>query len=340
MNANNQYLTLFANCIPVKGASRSVICDTQHKRVKFIPNSMYDWIQELKSISIEDYQKELNENQIQITNDYIDFIIQNDFGFFCTKEELAWFPEYDGSYESPNEIENAIIDSDDSSNHNYQKIFSQLEQLGCEAIQLRFFDAIKFEQLNKILSHLEQSSIVSIDLALPFSQEWSNEKVKDALNKHPRIFQLTLTSFPATLDPYPNEHRANLVCSSKVIDSNSHCGIIDPKYFRLMKESMIEARDFNNCLNKKISIDVHGTIKNCPTMSESFGNIASTTLEEALNSNGFKTKWFIKKDDIKICQDCEFRYICSDCRAYTQNEDAYGKPLKCNYNPEKMEWKS
>ena len=74
-------------------------------------------------------------------------------------------------------------------------------------------------------------------------------------------------------------------------------------------------------------------------MKESFGNIKDTTLKEALNKKGFKKLWNINKDKIKVCQDCEFRYICTDCRAYIENpEDIYSKPLKCGYNPYTAEW--
>ena len=59
----------------------------------------------------------------------------------------------------------------------------------------------------------------------------------------------------------------------------------------------------------------------------------------AINSDGFKDKWRITKDQIEICKDCEFRYVCSDCRAYVENpEDIYSKPLKCGYNPYTCEW--
>ena len=53
----------------------------------------------------------------------------------------------------------------------------------------------------------------------------------------------------------------------------------------------------------------------------------------------FKKYWFINKDQIAVCKDCEFRYICTDCRAYIENpEDMYSKPLKCAYNPYTSEW--
>ena len=78
-------------------------------------------------------------------------------------------------------------------------------------------------------------------------------------------------------------------------------------------------------------------------MPQSFGNIKDTTLEEALNHPEFKKYWNITKDQIEVCKDCEFRHICTDCRAYTerthfQEDIDLSKPLKCGYNPYTNEW--
>ena len=78
-------------------------------------------------------------------------------------------------------------------------------------------------------------------------------------------------------------------------------------------------------------------------MAQSFGNIKDTTLEEALNHPDFKKYWNVTKDQIEVCKDCEFRHICTDCRAYTERTHFNGdidlsKPLKCGYNPYTNEW--
>jgi radical SAM protein with 4Fe4S-binding SPASM domain len=62
-------------------------------------------------------------------------------------------------------------------------------------------------------------------------------------------------------------------------------------------------------------------------MQKSYGNIKYTTLTEALNKKGFKDNWHIHKDQIEVCKDCEFRYMCTDCRAYIeQPNDKFSNP--------------
>ena len=68
--------------------------------------------------------------------------------------------------------------------------------------------------------------------------------------------------------------------------------------------------------------------------TKSFGNIKDTTLEEAINKPGFKDLWYICKDQIDVCKDCEFRYMCTDCRCFIKDPDnIYSQPAKCPYNP-------
>ncbi len=46
----NQYLKLFACCIPVKGQSRSIICDLQRYNFDFIPNDLFDLLDKQASL--------------------------------------------------------------------------------------------------------------------------------------------------------------------------------------------------------------------------------------------------------------------------------------------------
>jgi len=117
------------------------------------------------------------------------------------------------------------------------------------------------------------------------------------------------------------------------------CGVIAINSFCINMPLFTESQHYNTCLNRKICIDENGEIKNCPAMSRSFGNIKDTTLEEALNKPGFKGLWGIRKDDIDVCKDCEFRYMCTDCRCFIRNpEDIYSQPAKCTYNPYQALW--
>ena len=99
-----------------------------------------------------------------------------------------------------------------------------------------------------------------------------------------------------------------------------------------------ESLNYNNCLNRKLGLDKHGFVKNCPSFNTNFGKIESIDLNNLFLNKKFISFWKIKKDDVKICKNCEFRYICSDCRVFTKNNEIDGKPSKCNYDPITNVW--
>jgi len=74
-------------------------------------------------------------------------------------------------------------------------------------------------------------------------------------------------------------------------------------------------------------------------MERSFGNIKDTTLKKAIEKPGFKDLWYIHKDQIDVCKDCEFRHMCTDCRCFIKDPDnIYSQPAKCTYNPYVCKW--
>jgi SPASM domain peptide maturase of grasp-with-spasm system len=138
----------------------------------------------------------------------------------------------------------------------------------------------------------------------------------------------------------PNGKLTRIIVTTQTLTSEQHCGLVLPDYFVVNLPMFTEAQHFNTCLNRKLSVDKQGNIKNCPAMPESFGNVANTRLATALQNDTFKEKWRITKDDIAVCKDCEFRYICTDCRAITMDGHVRGKPAHCRYNPYTAEWEN
>ena len=70
-----------------------------------------------------------------------------------------------------------------------------------------------------------------------------------------------------------------------------------------------------------------------------FGGIDSMDINAVLKNKKFNSVWAINKDKIDVCKDCEFRYICVDCRAFLKDpSNELSKPLKCNYDPYHGQW--
>jgi len=353
MNINSSenldtYLHLHADCIPVKGASRSAICDLTRNEIIFFPTEYYEVLEFLISDKIGNLLNGLEcEEEKRFVIEFIDFLDQNELIIFL--KDTSMFPPIEEQWDIPAIIRNAIVDVD-TIHHDFDKIFNDLDELGCQFVQIRSFsDLLKLEDLYRVLSSSHHKSIQSVELLLKYNAGTPDEAYIELVEKQPIISNLTIHSSPEArilmVDYGCDEDSGRYIKKqihlvSQFIDSQIHCGIITVKALNAPSpDNFFETRLHNGCLNRKVSIDAFGEIKNCPSMSKSYGNIRNTSLNLAINSDGFKDKWRITKDQIEICKDCEFRYVCSDCRAYVENpEDIYSKPLKCGYNPYTCEW--
>lgn len=330
------YFILYANCLPVKGANRSIICDLQRNQFWYIPNDLYDILIEFNKVSIAEIKKYYNNKQNDIIEEYFDFLLVNDLGFLGSSNDVDNFPSITLEWDEPSIITNSIVDSNINSRHNFENIFNQLEQLGCKYLQLRFFDEIELSIIDEILDNLKTHRIISVEIILPFVDNLT-EDLNRLTQKHGRITQIVF--FGAKSQELITKNYTKIIYVLDKIDSVLHCGVISQKFFSINIKNYTESINHNSCLNRKISIDSFGEIKNCPSMLKSYGNIKEITLTDVLLNDEFKAVWSINKDNIKACGNCEFRYICTDCRAYTENpKDIYSKPLKCGYDPTTCQW--
>ncbi len=335
---SNIPFVLYAHCIPVKGKSRSVICDLHRNSMHLIPNDLYEILIRFKGKSIENIKKNYQNKYDDTIDEYFTFLSQRKLIFHTNTPEL--FPELNMEWDSPNEITNAILDQDINSDYDLFEAIDQLEELGCQYLQFRFFNEIKIELLFELTEYLtvKSSSISSLSVVLPFSKGLDINKYEQIIKLNPRITFMLI--YCAPLGKIIKGTRGDcLIFIQKDIKIDKSCGIIHPDYFSINVKNFTESLKYNSCLNKKISIDINGYIKNCPSMSFDFGNIKNTTLKKALASPFFRKEWDVIKDHIEGCKDCEFRYVCTDCRAYIEDPDnKLSKPLKCGYNPENNTW--
>ncbi len=316
-----------------------MICDVQRGSFHLVPNGLYEILTEHKQRAISAIKATYQHQYDETIDEYFDFLVSNEFGFYCEEPDLELFPDISMDWEVPFEITNAIIDVNTQSQHDYTRILDQFENLGCRHFQLRVYVEKPLNYYVDLLDNLENRRIISVELLIKFGAETILENLKKLTDKYPRIHNLIVhsTSFNQ-INPDPSG-MGNVVFVKQEISNANHCGLISTDYFSINLTTFLESQKHNTCLNRKISIDVEGNIKNCPSMTKSYGNIRDTTLREAIEKQGFKDVWYIHKDQIEVCKDCEFRHICTDCRAYIQDpNNIYSKPAKCSYNPYTATW--
>lgn len=333
---SKKYFKMFACCIPVKGASRSIICDLQRNSFEFIPNDLFNIISLFPEMNIFSIKEKYNNKFDETINEYLDFLLENEFGFYCSKDELAFFPDLNLEWHYPAKITNAIIDLNKSSCYSLLNVFQQLELLNCKDIQIRIFDIIDYNQIEKIISYSDGTRIKSIELLICFNENITNKDLFVISKKYTRVKSIIIHSSHKDEIIIDRQRRYAIPIQyrKQKITSELDCGRVTVKDFCINNEMFTESLKFNTCLNRKISINTEGEIKNCPSLKKSFGNIKYVKLKDVCKIDEFKKLWVTNKDKIKVCKDCEFRYICTDCRAYTKDEDdIYSKPMKCGYDP-------
>ena len=332
---NNTYFILFSNCIPVKGFSSSLIVDLQNGNYIKIPNLLFEVLNYniCERTTISSIKEHFNNKYDQGIDVYFNFLVEKELGFFA--ENIDSFPPLSKKFEFYGAVSNSILYLNEHICQFSEKIVAELSVLGCIALELRVEEKMNNDSLTEFMQYVYNSNIRGVELILPFklyNQLFPDFVLQDFIKMFSKVISVAVHS--STITGIENDliHVKKNICKL-------HCGNVSPNSFLTNIKSFTESLHHNSCLNRKLSIDADGNIKNCPSMSESFGNIRDTTLAEAINKPGFQKYWNITKDHIHVCKDCEYRYICTDCRAYVEDpEDILSKPLKCGYNPYTGEW--
>jgi SPASM domain peptide maturase of grasp-with-spasm system len=349
LNQNPEaYLQVYADCIPVKGALRSVICDLTRNELIFFPTDYYEVLEYLTSGKIGPLLEALTcEAEKQSVLDFMAFLDQQEL--ICFLKDPALFPPIPEGWDLPAIIQNAIVDVD-ALPHDFDRIFQDLDELGCQYVQIRSFsDLLQMPDLYLILAAAQHKSIQGVELLLRYDPATPDEAYIRLVEEQALLTDLIIHGAPAdrilVVDYGCDEESGRYIQKqihlvTQLIDSHHHCGVLNLKNLNAPSvENFFETRRYNGCLNRKVSVDAAGEIRNCPSLASSYGNIRDTRLPVAIRQAGFQDKWHITKDQIDTCRDCEFRYVCSDCRAYVDNpQDPYSKPLKCGYNPYTAAW--
>lgn len=335
-----KYFYLFADQILTKGFTRTMIADTSRKALHFIDNTYYEALLLCRQHTIGEITEMLEtEKDIELFCTFIFELIGKKLGIFV--DDISLFPQVEMRWDHPSVITNSIIDIRDKE-HDWEKIFTQLDELGCEYVEIRSYREQTIKEIEDILKASSLRRLKKVFIVTRYSEQHA---VRDLSSLYPKYTFLALTIYGT-----PHKLIAGLRHSVKMgvkffeqtIHSAQCCGNISLQGFQVPQmKAITENILFNGCLNRKISIDENGFIKNCPSSTVSYGHIDNDRLQSVIKKEAFTFLWGINKDQIKECSDCEYRSICTDCRVFVKNEqDIYSKPSKCKYDPYSGKWES
>lgn len=340
MNSNSRYISLYPNVIPVKGYNRSLLMDLYLGNFLFIPNYLCNFLleNEKKKLTEKDFlDLGETEDEVKEISQLLDSLIKKEY---LTHIDLPLWEGFniETPYKSTDSlITDCIIEISEKSEWNLKGLFPQLNRIGVKFIEIRFLDFISFEsKINDLRYSVQNHSIEFIHLIVPYSNKLE-EVINVELLGFERLGQLTVYNTEKRIEIKGNHFNLDFTSQTSIDDSK--CGCIDPSYFHFNVSNYYSNRIYNNCLSHKLSIDQFGNIKNCPSKKDSFGRFSVNNLEQTVQLESFKKEWHVTKESILVCSDCEFRFMCSDCRVFIKdNTNPLSKPSKCGYNPYISKW--
>ena len=328
---------MFSCCHFIKGANRSLLLDTQRDSYYLVPNSMQDFISSVSNLDLDHTLSEYDQGDYEIALQYVEFLIKNDLAFFCASaEEADAFLPISMAWQYPSEVTNAVIEVDNL--FFIPAITHCIGTFFIPTLHLVFLCPVfNIDQLWNLIKPFNGLSNKSIQISFENKDQITVEQLTDFCYHHSKIE--LIIAFNSSFDSFLKIYECSVIFTTQEKYSNTTCGTIQQEYFNTGLRHFTESLQHNTCLNRKVCIDLKGNIKNCPSIPDSFGDIWNTTLLQAIEKKEFRKLWNISKDQIKVCMDCEFRHVCTDCRAYKENpEDIFSKPLKCGYDPYTNTW--
>jgi len=331
----NYKLIPYSCIVVVSGYKNATLIDTQRMEVSMVPRWIGVLIQDAQMLT---YQELLvKHSHIPDLDKVIERLIEDEICFYISKAEEDFFPPFTPDWDAPSMTTNAILDIERITEDVFLSI-DKLDAINTLHLQLRFFEPLLIDEIERVVEHCNKYSFKTLDVHLDAR---SVSRI-DAISLGKRYSRINIISMYGSGHDEVEELAEmifSLQYSSTLLNDEKHCGKIKPEYFSLFVGTISEAHHFNTCLNRKISVDRQGYVRNCPSMPHQYGHISEVNLKDVVAREDFRFWWGLKKDDIEVCRDCEFRYICTDCRAYLKNpENLLSQPAKCGYNPYIGKW--
>jgi len=318
-----EVVTLFKNIIPVKGYSRSILYDLYMEDYVFISNETYNLLQERNFIFTASeliYFPELQR------------LLENNFLHLISNDELSLFPELSLYWDHPHEINNIVIE------FNLENLEYIIRLSTCKSYCIIFEDYVQFTTNIKRLHDLIVSQkLLTIEVVIRdfknkeianFDFKFFNENSKLAFH---RVFifnsaEHSIFRIHETLFVFLNYSQIDE-------DKDIYQHIVNIKLFT-------EAQNHNTFYNRKLFIDKDGKIKHTLHSDEVLVNLADVkSFRDLLNLKDLSKYWYISKDQVDVCMDCEFRYMCIDSAIINKRADnTYYRSIECNYNPYISKW--
>ena len=336
---NNKGHIVSSTCISVNGFYRGIIVDLGRNIFEYIPNTLTEFLNALRFKSLNDIYEETPFEIKKVVAEYINFCISQEYVLEIPLEiDKKLFPKLNLKFQTPNIITNVCIEVGDINNLNFSNIALSIKLIKCYNIQLILKEKVNLSLLNKFLLEISKIGLQSIELIVKYDKDYD---FTNLIMEHRNISFIFLYSAIKT-----EVIKSHYFGVQKIFSSTKD---LNPVFKRTINDFNVnitlftEAQKHNTYFNRKLHIGVNGEIKNAQENTEVFGNINSLNspneLLNIISKKEFQKYWYVHKDLIDVCKQCEYRYMCVDNRVpLKRNEREWYMEMECNYNPYIAKW--
>ncbi|GIQ59311.1 hypothetical protein Flavo103_24470 [Flavobacterium collinsii] len=332
---NDKKFKLFQCCVPVKGAKNGLIIDFQRKTLHKVPNQIIDLIEEYSEKNIYGLFTDFRKSKAILKN-YIRYFLSNEL--LIVSENTEDYPSLDRNFTKPYILDTIGCEIDASFDFFEFLIKNESNELGVNALKL----ILKNNEINnliKINALLETSKIKNVVIYLEYCKE-KLSSIKSLIIDNPRILQVVFYNCNT-------ENESSLIEEKFCYEKQSlekifyNISIEHASDFVLDIDIYHEALHHNLMFNRTVFIDAFGNIRKHFSDPKSYGKIIKNSIKKVITNEEFSAFWNITKDEIEICKDCEFRYVCPDGRIpqrVDSEKSNYKSNTHCNYDPYHSTW--
>ncbi len=337
----DRYFKLFSNCRIIKGASSSAIYDLQREELFQIPNSFLEILNSSGSEKIEDIYSKYPEES-ETLDEYFGFLLSNDLIFLMPNvKDFEKFKEIDFTYQYPFSLFSVIIALDNTklSISYIKNLLNNIEATKCKYVQLRFGLEIDHKLISDTIKLFVDKGIFR-SISVFLSQNDYESMLNYECLTYSLINKLTIYSSNNQFNNVDEEPEFRPDNVEYIEESDfpvfKNLNELRFKYFQPNIISYSEAQNHNIYYNKKAYINPKGGIQQSPFTDKVFGNVNTKSLLSVISNQTFQEYWDISKDNIEVCKDCEFRYVCNDGRIPLKRDNKmYYFAESCTYDPYK-----
>lgn len=332
-----EWFRFFASCRIVAGQHSSAIYDLDRSVIYDLPNAFLDILREATSTPVGQLPEVYGETRYPQIKQFMDKFVEKEIAFYTTEPER--FPDIDLSWEMPRHITNAILELDDTDSYSFSAVIAQLNELSCQAIQIRLLRCFSTAQITEvILKALSGTQISYCEIMAPAGETDATQWVS-LMDLQPRLRRVFVYAATADAILYNDNDRfgRKVVAFKKDIRQETR-EKIRPERFSPNIISFTEAQSHNLGLNRKVAIDSNGNIRNYISHARSFGHANEQKLETVINLPAFREKWLLSNDQIEDCKNCQYRYACVSNSDIRQENNKYYKTDMCTFNQQENTW--